>query len=92
MLNNKKEKIDVYLSLEYKKEIQKRAKRADLSISDYMKLKALDMLIDMSEIAGARSSALAQSKPAISEHAQKHAPHFSAGSVFDKNKKYQGIR
>ncbi len=56
----------------------------------------------MSEIAGARSNNLAQSKPAISEcmkaklsdkpeigfanfsvHAQKHAPHFIAGSVFD---------
>jgi len=33
----------------------------------------------MSEIAnGLRSLALAQSKPAISEHAQKHAPYFSA--------------
>jgi len=31
----------------------------------------------MSEIAGVRSNALAQSKPAISEHAQKHATHSS---------------
>jgi len=34
----------------------------------------------MSEIAsGARSDALAQSKPAISEHAQEHAPGFQPG-------------
>jgi hypothetical protein len=37
-------KIDVYLSQEHKKEIQKRAKKLDLSLSDYMKLKALDLL------------------------------------------------
>ncbi len=49
MLKDGKEKIDVYLSLECKKEIQKRAKKADLSVSDYMKLKALDMLIDKKE-------------------------------------------
>jgi len=39
---------------------------------------------EMSEIAkGTISRASAQSKPAISEHAQKHAPCFSSGSVFD---------
>jgi len=37
----------------------------------------------MSEIATRTLFASAQSKRAISEHAQKHAPHFSAGSVFD---------
>ena len=37
----------------------------------------------MSEIATRSLFASAQSKRAISEHAQKHAPHFSAGSVFD---------
>jgi|GEM_PF-1420170 len=39
-------KIDVYLSAEHKREIQARAKQFDLSISDYMKLKALDLLQD----------------------------------------------
>lgn len=45
MLSNK-EKIDVYLSAKHKKEIIKRASRFDLSVSDYVKLKALDMLIE----------------------------------------------
>lgn len=40
----KRVKIDVYISQEHKKEILKRAKLMDLSVSDYMKLKALDML------------------------------------------------
>ena len=39
-----KEKIDVYLSSEHKKEILKRANNLGLSLSDYVKLKALDML------------------------------------------------
>ncbi|MBI2208787.1 carbamoyl phosphate synthase small subunit [Candidatus Woesearchaeota archaeon] len=51
------------------------------------KLNQNNSIIEMSEIAkGAISCASAQSKPAISEHAQKHATHFSAGSVFDKIK------
>jgi hypothetical protein len=37
-------KIDVYLTPENKKEIQKKAKKVGLSVSDYMWLKALDML------------------------------------------------
>jgi len=41
-----REKIDVYLSSEHKKEIQKRAKLLDLSLSDYVKLKALDLIKD----------------------------------------------
>jgi len=40
-------KIDVYLSRERKKEILRKAALLDLSISDYMKLKALDMLKGM---------------------------------------------
>ncbi len=40
----RKTKIDVYLTVECKQEIQKRAKELDLSISDYMKLKALNRL------------------------------------------------
>lgn len=39
-----KVKIDVYLSEPHKKRILARAKKLDLSVSDYMKLKALDML------------------------------------------------
>ena len=39
-----KVKIDVYLSKEHKKKILDRAKKLDLSVSDYMKLKALDLL------------------------------------------------
>ena len=42
-------KIDVYLDKETKKEILKRSKRFGLSISDYMKLKALDLLRDKDE-------------------------------------------
>ena len=37
-------KIDVYLSKNHKDEILKRAKKLGLSVSDYMKLKALDLL------------------------------------------------
>ncbi len=37
-------KIEVYLSDEHKKRILARAKKFDLSASDYMKLKALNML------------------------------------------------
>lgn len=40
----KKLKIDVYINERDKREIQKRAERLDLSLSDYMKLKALDRL------------------------------------------------
>ncbi|MFT4297764.1 MAG: plasmid mobilization protein [Candidatus Woesearchaeota archaeon] len=40
----RKSKIDVYLSKEHKKEITKRANKLGLSVSDYMKLKALDLL------------------------------------------------
>jgi len=45
MLENRV-KIDVYISREHKKEILKRAKLLDLSVSDYMKLKALDLIKD----------------------------------------------
>tara|TARA_Y100000310_G_C20677259_1_gene813804 strand:- start:627 stop:776 length:150 start_codon:yes stop_codon:yes gene_type:complete len=41
---SKRIKIDVYLSKNHKQEIQKRASLLDLSLSDYMKLKALDLL------------------------------------------------
>ena len=41
---SKRVKIDVYLSKHHKEEIQKRAKNLDLSLSDYLKLKALDLL------------------------------------------------
>jgi hypothetical protein len=41
-----KVKIDVYLSKEHKEEILKRANKLGLSLSDYMKLKALDKLKD----------------------------------------------
>ena len=40
----KKVKIDVYLTQEHKKEIEKRAKKLDVSVSDYVKLKALDLI------------------------------------------------
>jgi mobilization protein NikA len=46
---SRKTKIDVYLSEKHKKAIQKRAQKFDLSVSDYMKLKALDMLNDRPE-------------------------------------------
>ena len=39
--------------------------------------------VEMSEIATHNLPASARSKRAISEHAQEHAPHFSAGSVLD---------
>ncbi|MEK6938700.1 MAG: hypothetical protein AABX04_06670 [Nanoarchaeota archaeon] len=42
-------KIDVYLDQESKKEILRRSKLFGLSISDYMKLKALDLLRDKDE-------------------------------------------
>ena len=41
---SRKVKIDVYLTAEHKKEIEKRAKKLDISLSDYVKLKALDIL------------------------------------------------
>lgn len=41
---SKRVKIDVYLSEAHKDEIQRRAEALDLSVSDYMKLKALDLL------------------------------------------------
>jgi hypothetical protein len=40
----KRVKIDVYLDKKTKEEILRRSKKLDLSISDYMKLKALDKL------------------------------------------------
>ncbi|MBS3136663.1 hypothetical protein J4401_06955 [Candidatus Woesearchaeota archaeon] len=40
----KKSKIDVYLTPEHKAIIQEKAKKLDLSVSDYMKLKALNIL------------------------------------------------
>ena len=44
--------------------------------------------VDMSEIAkSAHSMVSTKSNQAISEHAQKHAPYFSTGRVFDKTKK-----
>ena len=42
-----------------------------------------EQIIDMSEIATRNLPASARSKMAISEHAQEHAPHLSAGSVLD---------
>mgnify|MGYP002725625438 CR=1 FL=1 len=41
---SKRVKIDVYLTEKHKKEIQKRAEKLDLSLSDYVKLKALDLI------------------------------------------------
>ena len=46
---SKREKIDVYLTKEYKREIQKRASKVDLSLSDYLKLKALNKLNEEDE-------------------------------------------
>ena len=43
---SKRTKIDVYLSKDHKQEIQKKASSLDLSLSDYMKLKALDLLTE----------------------------------------------
>ncbi len=43
-MSDKRVKIDVYVSSEHKRIILKRAKSMDLSVSDYMKLKALDMI------------------------------------------------
>jgi hypothetical protein len=43
---SKRVKIEVYLTQKMKKEIQKRASVLDLSLSDYMKLKALDEIKD----------------------------------------------
>ena len=45
----KKVKIEVYLSEEHKKKILARAAKFDLSASDYMKLKALNLLKDEPE-------------------------------------------
>ena len=42
-------KIEVYLSEAHKKRILDRAKQLDLSLSDYVKLKALDLLNDESK-------------------------------------------
>jgi len=42
-------KIDVYLDKNSKKEILRRAQAIGLSISDYMKLKALDLLREKNE-------------------------------------------
>ena len=42
-------KIEVYLSEENKKKILSRATKLDLSLSDYMKLKALDILKEEKE-------------------------------------------
>lgn len=42
-------KIDVYLDKASKKEILRRSQSFGLSISDYMKLKALDLLRDKDE-------------------------------------------
>lgn len=39
-----KAKIDVYLTKDNKKKIKAKANRSGLSVSDYMWLKALDML------------------------------------------------
>jgi len=44
---SKRVKIDVYLSKEHKNKISIKAKELDLSVSDYMKLKALDMLNEL---------------------------------------------
>ena len=43
-MSTKRVKIDVYLTEEHKKEILKEAKKLDLSVSDYMKLKALNLI------------------------------------------------
>lgn len=40
----KKVKIDVYLTPKHKEEIKKKADALDLTLSEYMKLKALDLL------------------------------------------------
>jgi hypothetical protein len=45
----RKAKIDVYLSEDHKKAILARARSLDLSVSDYVKLKALDMLREESK-------------------------------------------
>jgi hypothetical protein len=39
-------KIDVYLTKEQKKVIERKAKKLDVSLSDYLKLKALGVLED----------------------------------------------
>ncbi|MFT4303455.1 MAG: hypothetical protein ACMXYG_02745 [Candidatus Woesearchaeota archaeon] len=41
---HKKVKIDVYLDRIHKNKIMKKANKLGLSVSDYMKLKALDLL------------------------------------------------
>ena len=45
----KRAKIDVYLSTEQKDLILERAKKLGLSVSDYMKLKALNLLKEKEE-------------------------------------------
>ena len=40
----RKVKIDVYLTPEHKKAIQDKANKLDISLSDYVKLKALDKI------------------------------------------------
>ena len=45
----KKVKIDVYLLPKHKEEIKKKADSLDLTLSEYMKLKALDMLKEKNE-------------------------------------------
>lgn len=46
LLENQRFKIDVYLTKEQKKEIARRATKIGLSVSDYVKLKSLDLLKD----------------------------------------------
>ena len=45
----KRYKIDVYLSKEHKEIIRKKADKFGLSISDYVKLKSLDILKEQDE-------------------------------------------
>jgi len=45
-MQKKRIKIEVYLTAEDKSEIQKRANKLDISLSDYLKLKALNRLKD----------------------------------------------
>ena len=43
-------KIEVYLTKNLKKQIEKRAGQFDLTLSDYMKLKALDKLNEVKNV------------------------------------------
>ena len=54
-------------------------------LSWHYKVIGLARSLDMSEIALLPQDKSRGLRVAISEHAQKHAPHFSAGSVFDKS-------